>query len=91
METADINHKSMEESIEIPEQEFGHAEALAFDANSVELWVPHEILLTGCSFAASWVKVFFVLEIEEGKEHDWKRGHGNVVQLINEGLVERLA
>lgn len=80
----------MEETIEIPKQEFGHAEALAFNAYSIEQWVPHEILLTWCSFAAFWVEVFFVLKIEERKEHDWKRGHGNVVQLVNEGLVERL-
>lgn len=90
METAHVNHKSMKETIEIPKQEFGHAKALAFNAYSVEQWVPHEILLTRCSFAPFWVKVFFVLEIKESKEHDWKRGHGNVIQLIDERLVERL-
>ena len=91
METADVNHKSMKETIEIPKQEFGHAKALAFNAYSIELWVPHEIFLTWWSFAAFWVKVFFILKIEERVEHNWKRGHGNVVQLINEGLVERLS
>jgi hypothetical protein len=45
METADVNHKSMKETIEIPKQEFGHAKALAFNAYSIELWIPHEIFL----------------------------------------------
>lgn len=81
----------MEEAIEVPKQEFGHAKALAFNTYSIQKWVLHQVLLTWCSFASFWVKVFFVLEIEECKVHDWKRGHGNVIQLINEGLVERLA
>jgi hypothetical protein len=35
METADVNHKSMEEAIEVPKQEFGHTEALAFNTYSI--------------------------------------------------------
>ena len=32
-----------------------------------------------------------MLKVEESEPHDWKRSHGDVVQLINEWLVQNLS
>lgn len=35
--------------------------------------------------------VLLIFKVEQSKEHDWQGGHGDVVKLIDEWLIERLA
>jgi len=85
-------------SIGNPFGHLGFTEALLLHAQSVEHWVPHEIVLV--SFFEGKVSilraifrktVFLVLVIENCKPDDWERSKGNVVHLVNYLLVKRLA
>jgi len=94
MKATEIDQERMPKSICIPLQKLGNTKTFAFNTNSVEVWMLHEevLLLSGVCTSCSCVSlVLLVFKVEQSEEHDWQRGHGDIVKLIDEWFVERLA
>lgn len=74
----EVKQESMEESVKEPFDKYGVAPALVIHADVVKFGHGHKLRLQ-------------VLPVEEGVKHDGQRSHGDVVELVNKGLVQRLS
>ena len=70
-------------------EEYHHREAFSVKTNGKKLWIFHEVFLSFLNFL--FVCSSLILEIKSGKPHDWHRGHGDIIELIDELIVESLS
>jgi len=85
-------NESVPKTIYIPVKELSNTETLAFNSDSVKMWVPHKVeFVFGMATSFKWVDVLFILKVKESIIHDWKRGHRDIVKLVDKWFVERLA
>lgn len=91
-ESAEEDEASVDEGVSEPLNEEPCGEASSINTNSVKQWVSHEISLQ-LSLGQSHlhINIFLVLEVEDAVEKNRQGGHGDIVHLIDQLLVEWLS